>query len=758
MTDNEDIAGPDIEQLEEIVDAATESGMVSEEDIALLEAVMQAAKALADEKQKAKDSLASEIEGVLKNRMHHRGQKESEWTTARDLFMGKLGTSRNVYMYPESVEQRGSPDTRIRVNIVRPKVEAVVSQLLSTQFGGGDKNWSLRTSKVPQTEDGVDPGAAISRMEDVIEDQLEQTEYARQCKMAMEDMAVLGTGVLKGPINSGKLKKVWIRQQDPMTGEIVRIPELTPEYIPCVKRVDPWFFYPDHTVARIEEANDAIQVHPMSKMELQKWLKHPAYDHEALEEVLSHGPKDFVAQRHSPPYTFLNSELFKDKYLVVERHGPIDRDCLCNMGVDLPFSDERHTYWGEVWVVNSKIIRIELSNLETADSVPYAVDVWEEDPSSIFGFGLPLLVEDQQKVAEGMWGVLVDNAKVSSGPQVGINRALIQPMKDGSHDIVPWKVWSINDYSANISQALQFHEVPNRQNELAAVLEMAKAFADEEASIPPLLGGMEAPQLTAGATGAAMVYKQATSMLHARAEQWDDNITKRVIGWVYDWNMQYGKDEAAKGDFEVDVRSSTSYLRQHMELINLEKLLAQAAQNPEVDACVKTDEIAKAIITNMQLPSAKLIRSSQEIAEYKQQKSQNQQPDPKMAAVEAKMKEVEAKMSMIGLEKQRLQFESTIAAHQAQMDQQALQESNDARIAEAQSKVLSEQLKRDTAMTQLAAKQGIEMAKVQADIQVKQRDQAIKEFELGIKTELDANKQALQREEMQLKRDTGSGV
>lgn len=735
---------------------------MSEEDLLLLEAIAEAHRVAMDEKAQAESSLAHEIENDLRMRMTSRVNKETEWTIATDLYMGKLATTRAEYVFPENAHQRAANNTsgpKYRVNIVRPKVDAVVSQLQTAQFGSGEKNWELQPSKVPEIDTNVDTRNAVAGMEDVIEDQLEETNYCSETIHSMRDMAVLGTAIMKGPVNAGRLKKIWAQELDEMTGQVVRKPQMVPEYVPCVKRVNPWFFFPDMSVANINDATDAIEVHPYSKRDMERLLKHPAFNPEAVRKVLESPPGDFLAsERLASPQAFANSDLFKNKYLVIERHGPVDRDCLCKMGVELPFSDERETFWSEVWVCNGNIIRIELSNLETADCVPYAVDVWEEDPSSIFGFGLPLLVEDQQKISDGIWNCIVMNAKLTSGPQVGINRQMIQPMKDGSHDIEPWKVWAIDEFGANIQHAIQFFDVPSRQQDLAAVLNMAKGFADEEASIPPLLGGMEAPQLTAGATGAAMVYKNATSMLHARAQRWDTNITSKVIGWMYDWNMQYNEDETIKGDYEIDVYSSTAYLRQHMEMINLEKLITQAAQNPELAKVVKMDEAAKALVSNLQLPSNKLVRNPEEVAQYEQQMAQNQPQDPKMMEMQIKQQELELENRKLALEERKLQFEQELGQARVQMEFEERMEANDARIAESNAQVLKAQTQRDTAMIQLAARNQMDQAKLAAQINIKERDQQIKEFELGVKTELDANKQALTREELAMKSKFGTGI
>ena len=738
-----------------------------EEAQAILEAIEAEALRLQNEKQQAMDQLASEIETTLRTRMHQRSQKENEWTLSRDLHMGSLATPiyRPIFPEPgaESASLRGRK--KIRLNIIKPKVKTAVSQLISAQFGGGEKNWGLLPDKVPEIDTNVDPAIAVKKMEEVIEDQLEATDYMRECKLAMYDMAILGTGILKGPINSGKLKKIW--RQELTVDEfgqqkVVRIPELTPEYIPCVKRVDPWMFYPDMTVKDIACAEDAIEIHPMSKRDLLRLQKHPAYYPDVIQDILTENKKDFVAQSQIPPYSFMNSDLFKDKWLVIERHGRVDRGCLCKMGIDLPpDSEELESFWAEVWVCSGKIIRMELSNLETTDSVPYAVDVWEDDPSCIFGFGLPLLNEDQQRVAEGMWDVIVENAKISSGPQVVIDKSLIEPNRDGRYDIEPWNVFLTKQFGVDARQAIQFHEVPNRQQELSNVLEMAKGFADEEAAIPLLAGGMDAPQLSSGATGLALVAKASTSVLHEKAQQWDDNVTSKVIEWMYDWNMQYNDDETIKGSYEVDVRTTTSFLRQHMEIINLEKLIAQTAQNPELQKVVKLDEAAKALLTNMQLPSNKLVRNAEEVRQFveqQQQQAQNQPPDPAVLKAQADMARIEVEKEKIALERERLQFQREQAYHQAQMQYAAKQEANDARVLEAQSGLVKEQLKRDTALIQAGGRQEVEYAKLQQDAQKNERDLSIKEFMAGAKLELEANQQALTREELKMKRETGSGI
>src|SRR5574343_1183707 len=107
---------------------------ISEEDIAMLEELVAQAKAMEDEKQRAMDALAQEVERAFLERQSARSTKEAEWTTSQDLHMGKLANSKVAYLFPENDLQRAENSRnngKYRVNIVRPKVDAIVSNLVA---------------------------------------------------------------------------------------------------------------------------------------------------------------------------------------------------------------------------------------------------------------------------------------------------------------------------------------------------------------------------------------------------------------------------------------------------------------------------------------------------------------------------------------------------------------------------------------------------------------------------------------------------
>ena len=99
----------------------------------------------------------------------------------------------------------------------------------------------------------------------------------------------------------------------------------------------------------------------------------------------------------------------------------------------------------------------------------------------------------------------------------------------------------------------------------------------------------------AGATGMAMIMQASTSVLSSKAREWDDNITRKVVTWFYEWNMQYSDKEQIKGDYDVDVQTSTAYLNKVMGQRDIERLCLEYAQNPEVQDLVNGDELYRAL-------------------------------------------------------------------------------------------------------------------------------------------------------------------
>lgn len=721
--------------------------MLTPEEIAEQEA--EAARAAEEAKQAILQDLAKTVEMKFEERRGKRAEKERQWSEAIRLYYGSAAS----YGRGGSTSDRpfaGETKTdRPDFNIVRTKCDVAIAQLVSMQFAGGDKNWDL----LPGTFESTD---ACMAMEEEIANQLRETAFGRESRRAIENRVIMGVGVLKGPVNTAK---VYTKYEPTGEGDAWAT-KLESNQKPSFVSVNPWFAFPDMNTNDPCALEDFIELHPMNKTELAKYMKHPGFMPQQIQELLREdamgGSLNVYEQAAMGGQTHTSG--VKGKYMVLEYHGPITSDQLASVGITPAYDSlDGVTYYGEVWVCQGKVIRVELSNIESFE-IPYMLCPYKEDPTSVLGIGLPMLVRDQQRVITQSWHMVLDNSSASSGPQVVIQRGLIEPA-DGEWELRPRKVWHLTDLSARVQDAFQFFVTPNVTPDLMNVLNAAKAFAEEESGVPLLMAGLQSPTVvTDSATGLGMQQQASTTLLDLLNEMWDDLMNEKAIHRTYQWNMQYNPRPEIKGNFKIDVRSSSDFRNKQLYIRDMEKLSLEAAQNPEMGKNVDMNELTRARLSMMHLPSNKIVRTAEQVAEVEQQQAQNQQPNADVLKYNLDLERVKVEKDRLRLEAERLAFEQTQAQQREAWENEERMANTYARIAESEAQVIKSQNEKDTAVLNLAAKNEQFMAKVNADMEIARQRNETQAYLAGIAATQKQRDQFLTQEEMKIKREKGTGI
>lgn len=735
----------------------------------LLAQIVLLQEELERDRQQLFQRLAKDIEGKLSARMGRKGSKQSQMMDSLRLRLG--GLSNYDWVDPDKPFAEVPRNSPYQANIVRNKCEAALGQVIAYQFAGGDKNWQLQAPQVISVDDAdmqatqqqaqapLDPKAVVGYrmglMEAEMENHLTRTDYAREVRAAMEDWVYLGTGVMKDPVNLGKLNKTYSKQMT-TDGQSIRIPSFAMEYLPATYRVNPFLFFPDDSVNDIRDAEDSIEIHPKSKSQLRELLYHKGYDSEHVLAALNEPPKTYTNNPllEQNAITGGSMSLTRDKYLVLEYHGPVTGKDLEIAGKEAIYEADDDVYFAEVWVVNGRIIRFELSNLEGCRKVPYEVAVWEPDPGSIFGFGIPMLIRDEQYAINDTFQMILDNAGISAGPQVIVDSTLIRPT-EGGLECTPWKVWYTNEFGADTSKAMTFFTPPNNFEGLAALFTMLKSIADEASSINLLTPGMGLPTGAGdNATSMAILNQNAASPLFFKAEQWDDNITKPLLEAVYDWEMQYNPNDLIKGSFVVDVRTPTQLLRNTQDQQRLERLSMEISQGSPAGEWVKMDELVNARLRLMHLPAVNIIKSPEEVAQERAN-APEPPPDPAMIEAQAKMEANQIAMRRLELDSQKLQLEMTQKYEQLKMELAVQMETNRVREKEAEASVLKAQFDYNAQLAQIAQRDEMERSRILAELDKSAAKIAADKFFAGTDAALKIRQQNMDQEELKFKRDTG---
>lgn len=759
----------DLESLDELIGPDGQPATLS--DI-----VDHIAEKLAQAKQETLMFLARTVEGKLQERMGTRKAKENQMLEALRLYLGSLA-SFNVVTgeYPFGVQDK-SIVHRPETNIVRVKCETAIAQTMAYQFAAGDKNWDLRMPQSfeldsddmqmiqqmaapngPQLTPEQVMLTKIDLMEREMETHLENTSYGIECRKAGWDRVVLGTGVMKGPTNATKLRKTYVKQKT-SDGRTIRVPQMVPESVPCIYRVNPWYFFPDDTVTDIKDAEDCIEVHPMSSTQLGALTKNPAFDAESILACLEEKPRQYInSPFNDPAYLTQGINLLKDRYLVVEYHGPMKEEDIKALGKSPTYKSPTGEYFMEIWVCNSRVIRAEFSNIDGCYRCPYTVSTWEPDPATMFGFGVPMLVRDQQRVVNETFHMMLDNAGVSAGPQVVVDTTLIKPAQGGL-ECTPWKVWYANEYGADLTKAISFFMPQNAFEGLSAMFQLSMGLADNESSIPNLSINMGAPTGAGdSATGMAIAQQQAASPLFYKSEQWDDCITKPLLEMLYDWEMQYNPKDEIKGVFDIDVRTSTAMLQSALNQQKLERLSMEVAQGSPIAEFINLDELAEARLLDMHLPYKGIVKTMQQVAQERANRPPPP-PDPNLIKAQAEQAKVEVDKARVDLEQQRFQLESQLKYAEVQIQARAQELTDNVRAQEAQASVLKARYDYMAQMAALAQKDEIDRAKILAEMHMDEMDLQTTRFLAGITAAQKAKDQELTQQELKIKKQKGTGI
>lgn len=551
--------------------------------------------------------------------------------------------------YSESTETRLTKDksgaSRIFVNITRPKCRALEARISEILFPTDDKNWEITPTPNPDLVTALPTAdadalqqqakAAAKAMERVMDDQLTEADYSTHAKQAIHDAVLYGTGILKGPVLKSKTRKAWASQLG--GGQVL---EIKRSVSPVVEAISPWNFFPDMSAATLDEAEFIFERRYISKKSLRQLAQRPGYRADAIRDTLKEEPRRtarFDAHRQELrdiTQAGTGTTFDETAYEWWEYHGPIDKADAEVLGIDIP-DDPLLGLEVIIEFVGERVIRAELHPLDTQDTI-YSAFVLEKDEASIFGYGIPHILQASQTVVNTAWRMMLDNSALAVGPQIVVNHSLVKPA-DGSYSLSARKVWLMDDLSRSVNEAFAAFNADSHQPELMGILETARQLVEIESNIPDLMQGElgNSPQQTA--SGLSMAMNAANTVLRTLIKRWDDYITKPLLRRFYDFNMQYADDESVKGDFEVNARGSSALMVKETQSQALMQLL-QLAQSPALAPLTKFPALLRKAVETLRLSPDELVKTDEEIAtEVQQQQNMPSAPDPQAQAKAAQV-------------------------------------------------------------------------------------------------------------------------
>lgn len=625
--------------------------------------------------------LVDRLQKLADDQVQRKSHVEQRWIENLRAFHGR---------YNEQTEEglKENQKSRAFVKITRKKSNSWEARLSALLFPTDDENWDIRPTPVAtlnetaknaiaQAEQQVaaanaqaDPmmaqevagqaQASLSEaelakqamvealkrgaaMKQEMKDQLVECDYAAECRMAIRDAVRLGTGVIKGPLAGDRVRGQWLMMED---GGYQYNRESDPA--PIFKWVNPWSYFPDMSAIRPEDREFEFERHLWSAKDLRKLVKERGFSREAIKDLIENRTIGLVVNDSSLNYlTSLrsingSSDAIKDRFVGWEYHGPLTCEdisiILRAMGRDAEALsyEENEDPLIELRVIcyfcEGRVLKLGAAYpLDSGESL-YSLFTFEESEASLFGYGIPEIMADSQKSMNGAWRMALDNAALSVGPQIFIDRDVVEPA-NRDWTLTPRKVW-YKRKGAGIAQGvvLETKAIENNVNEIMNIVEISRRFIDDETALPVQAEGelTDNPNITATATNFMAMGSNIT--FRRVVKNFDDGITTSSIRRLYDWNMQHNQREDIKGDMKVDARGSSALLQREMQAQMMLNVAQNWSSHPVLGLAIKTyDAISEALKSAMIQPEIVLVTKE----EFEQAQAAQAQAAQKAAEQEA---------------------------------------------------------------------------------------------------------------------------
>lgn len=553
----------------------------------------------------------------------------------------------------------------------RAKTNSAAARMADMLFPTDDRNWALEPTPVPGLMDAlknhaneryVDPQSKgelphpteqrpltvgdmttetmkiardkALRMQSEIDDQLVECMYHAEGRKLLDDAAQMGTGVLKGPVVVNRIKRSWVRKTDEQ-GKSYFDMVIKPDLKPASSRVDPWNAYPSPGCGEdIRLGSYFFEREPVSQIVLKALAgmdEKEGYDRDAILACLDEKPTRPAELVTGKRGEYLDSSIFDTtNYDLWHYWGEANVDDLRALGV--PISDEIRlsTISAVVVICNDRVIKAIL-NPQTTGAIPYCFYQWERVSGSPWGFGVPYLMRSAQRSMNAAWRQMQDNAGVSHGPQIVVDRSVLIP-QDGDWTIRGMKLWWPRDGGVGVTdKAFQVFNIQSNQQDLERIFMLASQLADEETSMPMLMQGDRgtAPDKVGVAT---ILMNSANTVLKRYARNFDDQITVPHLQMYYDWNMEFNEDQEIKGDYSVRARGSSALVIRDQQKQDIANIAAMAG-NPLFEGQINPEKLADYMIQASSIPDVGY--TEEEKAENARKKAeQPAAPDPTIAAAQ----------------------------------------------------------------------------------------------------------------------------
>ena len=441
---------------------------------------------------------------------------------------------------------------------------------------------------------------AAKKMQKKIQDQLEESNASKHLRNTAFEMALFGTGVMKGPFAVDKEYPKWDDEgnYDPII-----------KTVPQVSHVSVWNFYPDPDANNMDEAQYVIERHKMSRTQLRQLKRRPFFRNNVIDDAIALG-ENYNKESWEDDLSDYAPEYGIERFEVLEYWGTVDVSMLEEQSVDIPPElSEVDELQANIWICNGKLLRMVINPFKPA-RIPYHAAPYELNPYSFFGVGIAENMNDTQTLMNGFMRMAVDNAVLSGNLLIEIDETNLVPGQDLS--LYPGKVFRRQGGAPG--QAIFGTKFPNVSGENLQLFDKARVLADESTGFPSFAHGQTGVTgVGRTASGISMLMGAAQGSIKSVVKNIDDYLLRPLGEGLFRFNMQFDFDPSIKGDLEVKARGTESLMANEVRSQRLTQFMQIAAQ-PSLAPFTKFPYIIREIAKSLELDPDKVTNNMDEAA------------------------------------------------------------------------------------------------------------------------------------------------
>lgn len=529
-----------------------------------------------------------------------------------------------------------------------------------------------------------------------VDDWKAEANFTKSIRRVLFDAARLGVGVLKGPFPC--IRKAMAITKTPVLDEMNNPvvvdgkPKTTTtlafeeKLCPDWAAVSPWDLFPSSSCGEnVRNGEWLFHRDRLSRRQVEDLGELPGYITSSITQVLEEGPnkgqKDTGNRNPSVADDDTRFEVWygygslkREEWEAIQDAGdyatPEDRP------KTLPASQK--SVYAIVTLINDCIMYASINPL-TSGTIPFWTFPWQQRPGSWAGIGIGEQVDVPQRAIVAAFRAMIDNAGVSAGAQIVIDKNAITA-QDGDNTIARNKIWLKGPDCEDVRGAFAIFQIPNITAQMITIIDKNYRIAEESCNIPLISQGQSGADMPQTLGGQQLQNSNANQLLRGIASTYDDEMNEPENKATYEWLLlDPNVPEDEKGDFQINARGSSALAEraiQDQAAVEVLQLVAKEGQVLGLDPKRAAVEYLK----SKRLDPEKYQFTPEEL----EQKAN--QPPPKPPQLQ-------------------------VAEVRAQVDMQKIQKDTDRDTAFVQAENQRAQIEHDARMQELGVKRELELLK-----------------------------------------------